>query len=373
MPHTQARGALAPLLSLALLGAGLALLTQPGHSAQDKKAAKKPLDGTWIAVSISASGKKLPEEQVKRLQMTFDGDKVTVALLRKSTAGTIKIDNAREPKQFELRLQGEQPSAGIYRLEKDTLTLYFTDGGERPARFDAPPGPKQVLIVLKREGAQTAVVKAKGPSSSAPVGASRAQSQNNLKQLAIAMHMYHDVHKALPNAAIYGKDRKPLLSWRVAILPYIEQAELYKEFKMDEPWDSPHNKKLLEKIPPVYAPLSGDAKQPYFTYYQVFTGPGTVFEGEMKIRFSQIPDGTSNTILIVEAGEAVPWTKPQDLPYDPQKDLPKLGGLFADGFNIAVCDGSVRWVTRRFNRALFRLAITRDDGQAVDLNRLNLD
>jgi uncharacterized protein (TIGR03067 family) len=374
MPHPQARGALAPLLALALLAAGLALLTQPGHSAQDKqKAGKKPLDGIWTAVSISAGGKKLPEEQVKRLRMTVEGDKVTVSLLRKTTAGTIQVDNTQEPKRFELRLKGERPSAGIYSLDKDTLTLHFAEDGERPARFEAPPGPKHVLMVLKREGAQTAAVEAKQPARPAAVGAARAQSQNNLKQFALAMHNYHDTYKALPTDAIYSKDGKPLLSWRVAILPYVEQAELYKEFKLNEPWDSPHNKKLLEKIPPLYAPLTDDKKQPYSTYYQVFTGPGTVFEGNKKIRLFEIPDGTSNTILIVEAGQPVPWTKPQDLPYDPQKDLPKLGGLFADGFNIAVCDGSVRWVTRRFNRALFRLAITRADGQPVDLNRLNLD
>src|SRR5262249_18811514 len=146
-----------------------------------------------------------------------------------------------------------------------------------------------------------------------------------------------------------------------------------KEFKQDEPWDSPHNKKLLEKMPPLYAPVTGETKQPYATYYQVFTGPGTVFEGNKKIRFADILDGTSNTIMIVEAGAAVPGTTPQGLPYDPKKDLPKLGGLFADGFTIAVCDGSVRWVTRRFNRATFRLAITRADGLPVDLNRLSLD
>src|SRR5262249_3028789 len=148
---------------------------------------------------------------------------------------------------------------------------------------------------------------------------------------------------------------------------------LYNEFRLDEPWDSPHNKKLLEKMPEVYAPVTGKTKQPYSTYYQVFTGPGTVFDGKEKIRIPDILDGTSNTILLVEAGEAVPWTKPRDLPYDPRKDLPKLGGLFPDGFHIALCDGSVRWVTRRFNRAQFRLAITRADGQPVDLNRLNLD
>jgi uncharacterized protein (TIGR03067 family) len=372
MSHPPARAA-APLLALALGAAGLGLLTPPGRSAQDKKPGKDSLDGTWNAVAISAGGKKLPEEQVKRLQMTIAGDKVTVALLRKTAAGTIKFDGAREPKQFELRLQGERAGAGIYRLENDTLTLYFSEEGERPARFDAAPGPKQVLMVLKREGAKAAAVEPKKQDRPVAVGAAQVQSQNNLKQLALAMHNYHDVYKGLPSDAIYGKDGKPLLSWRVAVLPFVEQNELYQEFKQNEPWDSPHNKKLLEKMPALYAPVSDVKTPPHSTYYQVFTGPGTVFEGNKKMRFTDITDGTSNTILIVEAGEAVPWSKPQDIPYDPKKDLPKLGGLFDDGFNMAVCDGSTRWVTRRFNRATFRLAITRADGQVVDLNRLNLD
>ena len=364
------RGALASVLAFLALGAGLGLLAGPGQSAQDKKPGKNPLDGTWTAVSIAAGAKQQPEEQVKRLQVTFQGDKVTVTLLRKTTAGTVRVNNAQEPRQLDLTLPGAPPGAGIYRLEKDTLTLYFTEGGARPARFDAKPGPKQVLMVLKRNVEPTAVAENKKPGPSPASSAARTRSQNNLKQLALAMHNYHATYNSLPTDAIYSKDGKPLLSWRVAILPYIEQLQLYNQFKLDQAWDSPHNKNLLEKMPQIYAPVTDVKTPPHFTYYQVFTGPGTVFEGNKKIRLPEITDGTSNTILIVEAGDAVPWTKPQDLPYSPRKDLPKLGGLLADSINVAMCDGSVRGLPRRFNRAAFRLAITRNDGQPLDPNAL---
>jgi len=86
--------------------------------------------------------------------------------------------------------------------------------------------------------------------------AGRGQSNNNLKQIAIAFHQYHDTYKSLPLHAIYSKDGKtPLLSWRVAILPFIEQDALYKQFKLDEPWDSEHNKKLIPLMPRIYMPV----------------------------------------------------------------------------------------------------------------------
>jgi hypothetical protein len=195
-------------------------------------------------------------------------------------------------------------------------------------------------------------------------GPGRAQTVNNLKQIALAMYNFHDSMGVLPADAIYDKSGKPLLSWRVAILPYLEEQKLYAEFKLDEPWDSERNKKLLARMPKVYAPLSGSTQLANATFYQVFTGPDTPFQGTRGPRLpASIPDGTSNTILIIEADKPVPWTKPEDIPYSDKKPIPKLGGLFADGFHVALADGSVRFIDRRkISETTLRHAICPHDG-----------
>jgi hypothetical protein len=193
----------------------------------------------------------------------------------------------------------------------------------------------------------------------------RYDTQNNLKQLGLAMHNYHDSFKRLPAHAIYSKDGKPLLSWRVALLPYVEQVNLYRQFRLDEPWDSPHNIRLLGMMPKIYAPVRGSAP-PNTTHYQVFTGPKTVFDGPKQTRFIEIPDGVSNTFLIVEADEPVPWTKPADLRIDPASPLPPLGGLWGGGFWVAMADSSVRFIDRqRVSDQTLRLAIDPSDGQPL--------
>jgi RNA polymerase sigma factor (sigma-70 family) len=199
------------------------------------------------------------------------------------------------------------------------------------------------------------------------VAAKRTQSANNLKQIALAMHNYHDTYGRFPPQAISTKDGKPLLSWRVAILPFIEQDNLYKQFKLDEPWDSEHNKKLIDKMPQIYAPVSATTKNPFETFYQAFAGKGTVFEPGEKITFASIPDGTSNTLMIVEAGDSVPWTKPEDLPFDPSKPLPKLGAEFPDVFLAALCDGSVREISKNIDPNLLKLLIIRNSGEVKNL------
>ncbi len=194
--------------------------------------------------------------------------------------------------------------------------------------------------------------------------ARRERSVNILKQLALSMHRYHDAHKELPPAAYYSKDGKPLLSWRVGLLPYLGYKELYEQFHLDEPWDSAHNKKLLAQMPAELA--FGDTAKQGLTHYQVITGKGTAFDGKQGLRLpADFPDGTSNTILIVEAKDAVPWTKPADLPYDAKKPLPRIGGLFKDGFHVALADGAVRFVSRKISERTLRFAITRDDGQVL--------
>jgi hypothetical protein len=194
----------------------------------------------------------------------------------------------------------------------------------------------------------------------------RATSDNNLKQLVLAMHNYHDVYRRLPAAAIYSKDGKtPLLSWRVALLPFIEEGNLYNQFKMDEPWDSPHNLRLLPQMPKTYAPVRGDAP-PNCTRYQVFTGPKTPFRGPLGLRLTDFTDGTSNTFLIAEADEAVPWTRPADLVVSDNAPLPRLGGVWGDGFLVAMADGSTRFVhTRRVRDQTLRWLIDPNDGNVI--------
>jgi RNA polymerase sigma factor (sigma-70 family) len=198
----------------------------------------------------------------------------------------------------------------------------------------------------------------------------RAESRENLKRIALAMHCYHDAYGKLPAPAIYGKDRKALLSWRVAILPYIEQDNLYKQFHLDEPWDSPHNIKLAEIHVKTYRPVGGAKARPGYTFYQVFVGPGAGFEKHRQMRLTDVTDGLSNTLLVVEAGKPVPWTKPEDLHYAADEPLPELGGLFKDVFQAAFMDGAVHTLKKKCDEKALRLAITRADGQTFDLDKL---
>jgi hypothetical protein len=170
---------------------------------------------------------------------------------------------------------------------------------------------------------------------------------------------------------VCSPEGKPLLSWRVAVLPYIEQGDLYKQFHLDEPWDSPHNITLLSKMPVIYRAPGSKAKKipPNHTICHVFVGKGAAFEGREGVRFPRdFPDGTSNTILVVEAGEPVPWTKPEDLVYDPNGPLPDLRSVFKDGFRVSLADGSTRWVRKDMSETTLRAAITRNGGERLGPN-----
>jgi hypothetical protein len=202
--------------------------------------------------------------------------------------------------------------------------------------------------------------------------ADRVRSVNNLKEIGLAMHNYHAAMNALPAAASKDKNGKALLSWRVAILPYVEEQKLYQEFKLDEPWDSKHNKKLIARMPKLYAPpIRGKPAKANTTYYQVFTGPDAMFNPKINAqRFTNVTDGTSNTAMVVEAGEPVIWSKPDDVVYDANKALPKLGGLFKEGFHVTVGDGSTRFIGRKRKDAALRALITPSGGEVFSWNDL---
>lgn len=198
----------------------------------------------------------------------------------------------------------------------------------------------------------------------------RLASGKNLKQLALAMQGYSQFQDGkLPPAALCSKDGKPLLSWRVLLLPYLEQVTLFEKFKRDEPWDSPHNKALLAEMPKVYAPVTGATPEPYSTFYRVFVGEGTAFEGTQGLPLSlqNFPDGLATTLLMVEGAEAVPWTKPEEIPYAANQPLPKLGGQFHGAFCAAFASGAVRLIEKGTEEKRIRAAITRNAGEAYGL------
>jgi prepilin-type processing-associated H-X9-DG protein len=198
------------------------------------------------------------------------------------------------------------------------------------------------------------------------IASARAQSQNNLKQIGLAMHNYADIGGGvLPAAAIVDKRGKPLLSWRVAILPYVEQNNLYKQFHLDEPWDSEHNKKLIGTMPKVYALPYGGSK-PGQTHYRVFVGQGAAFDMVQGLRLpADFPDGTSNTMLAFEAAEGVPWTKPDEIEFDPQMPMVKHLRFENSICNVLMADGSVRAVPKTIREEVLKLVIQRNDGQPI--------
>lgn len=214
-----------------------------------------------------------------------------------------------------------------------------------------------------------------------PYAQAHVDTNLNLKQIGLAMHGHHDVYKKFPQHAIYSKDGKqPLLSWRVKLLPFLEQSSLYHEFNLDEPWDSPHNKKLLTKMPKVYAHrLDPKGAAEGLTYYQVFVGepnsaaghPIFIKDGKRLVSLAQITasDGAANTILLVEAGKGVPWTAPEDIPFSHTAPLPKLG-LAGGQFQAVFAHGEVVSFNQNgMDEKSFRFAITHDDGQVFILKK----
>jgi hypothetical protein len=211
-----------------------------------------------------------------------------------------------------------------------------------------------------------------------PDAAARRTAVANFHKVVLGLHAHHDAMGFFP-AGVVGPDKSLGLSWRVAVLPFVGEEALYKEFKLNEPWDSDHNKTLLGKMPAVFA-SAGKAAEKGHTFVRTTTGPGGVLrtvpagppaKGKPEVppkvevnpssqpgqiafgpKLTNVVDGLSNTILFVEAGEAVPWTKPDELflpsPIDPkgggpvlEAKLPPLGGAFADGFHAAMADGRV--------------------------------
>jgi hypothetical protein len=231
------------------------------------------------------------------------------------------------------------------------------DGDRLTATVDEPALAKQLPQVVRRlREAQV-----------------RVATSNNLRQLGIALHNYHDTNGTFPAFGSFDKQNKPLLSWRVHVLPYLgdDEVKLYKEFKLDEPWDSEHNKKLIAKMPKVFATpaapkLAADGKTTFLGPLHkdaFFTG------GKAGLKIFNITDGTSNTVMLVDADEsaAVVWTKPDDLKLDPKDPHKGLSARHSDKYLFLFADGSVHQVAKTVDKNTLWAIFTVAGGEVVNL------
>ncbi len=346
------------------------------QSQAQQKSDEEELQGTWKLEKQVWMGKETTP--VPGRELTFIRNKMEYQADKYCWDASFKLETVDDMKTLDM-FQDGQIMRWLYRLKDGKLTIalqggYEFSGNERPKDFNSPKDDqrKRVWTFAPASARPKNLPVDDEAVQKAKMRKARARCNANLARLVRAMHRYLENHGHFPPASTTDGAGRPLLSWRVALLPFFGEEKLYKQFHHDEPWNSAHNRKLLAKMPQIYDSVDTPPKNNYKTFYQVFVGEGTVFETGKKISIRNIPDGTVSTIAIVAAGEAVPWTKPVDITYDAAIPLPSLsGGMIADGlFSFATADASAYSAPNTIDGDVLRPFILRDSGQLKDVNSL---
>ena len=293
-----------------------------------------------------------------------------------SASGLVTIANKRAlPQLSQLFEMAKAKAKGGDDLERQLVTI----AGELMSGLKIGSESRHAIVSLNRPSSTPQLPKILFDGvQRAREAARRSTHKSNLRQIGIAFHNYHEQFSLFPshdsNGYPKGQGRKDGLSWRVHLLPHLEQSALYRQFKLDEPWDSPHNKKLISRMPKVFANPSY-ALDPGKTATHVFVGadgttPFSIRKGKESVgaRFRDFIDGVSNTLMVVEAGpdKAEVWTKPGGLPFDPKENpFDALGRIPDDGFLALYGSGAVRLIPKSTSAKHLRLLLQHADGTDI--------
>lgn len=324
-------------LRINLSNDGKTELVATANNAQDAQAIVSILDG------LKQQFRRSAEAQIAQLAASDDP-------VEQATARYQRRMMKRMDESFQMHADG------------DRLTVFSIDpnqeGSQSQVTYVAVIG---ILVALLLPAVQAAREAAR-----------RNMSLNNMKNINLALQNFADMKRGFPAHAIYDGNGKALLSWRVQILPMIEQQALYEQFHLDEPWDSEHNRALISQMPEVYLdPSSGLTVEEGRTHYLGVVGDAYAFTGtETRRGFADIRDGTSNTIVVVQVDDehAVEWTKPEDWappaegdPLTAMQQSPHPG-VFIAGF----LDGRAANLSLDIDWATFRALLTVDGGEVVN-------
>jgi Protein of unknown function (DUF1559) len=204
---------------------------------------------------------------------------------------------------------------------------------------------------------------------------------NNLRNISLALQNYHGQYGSFPPAILTDDQGRPMHSWRVLLLPYLDEAELYGQIRLNEPWNSPHNAALADKIPQVYRCPNFDEYHMahglktdhtrLFTNYVLIVADDAVFTGGQPTTVADITDGHSNTILAIEVRQhAVHWMQPNDVSEsealcDLQVAKKENQGNHVGCVMAAFADGRVRHLTSTLDPKIFHALITRHGGEDI--------
>lgn len=240
---------------------------------------------------------------------------------------------------------------------------------ETPGHF-RPAGGLIGIIAILVIGAVMAMLFMSALSAHHHAAYRRAQSLNNLKQIVLALLNYETVHRTLPPAYIADENGRPMHSWRVLILPYLDEQGLYDQYRFDEPWDGPHNRLMQERMPAVFADPRSDEEPNICTNYAVITGEGTMFPGATAIKLRDILDGPSDVIAVASIGESdIIWTEPRDLEFDRMSfkindpDFPGIKDVSLEDAPVVFGDGRARGLKPGTPEDEIKSLILRNDGK----------